>query len=93
MSEAGITDWKSEWYELRKQMECKEAKHHEEVNTLRRKITELESGCNLKEFVEKLIAKLNEEREEKITMPVRWTYVRAIEIVNELAEPYQKEIL
>lgn len=35
-------NWKAEWYELRNQMECKEAIHHEEINALKSKIAELE---------------------------------------------------
>ena len=35
-------NWESEWNELRNQMECKEAKHHEEVNVLKHRIAELE---------------------------------------------------
>jgi len=35
-------NWKAEWYELRNQMECKEAIHCEEINALKNKIAELE---------------------------------------------------
>ena len=39
-------------------------------------------------FIDELINRLEKEREEKITMPVRWTYCRAIEIIKQLAEEY-----
>lgn len=39
-------------------------------------------------FIDELIKRLKEEREEKITMPVRWAYARAIEIIKQLAKEY-----
>lgn len=42
MSEAVKIDWEAEWHELREQMECKEAKHREEVDALKCRIAELE---------------------------------------------------
>lgn len=39
-------------------------------------------------FVDELIKRLKEEREEKITQLARWCYARAIEIIKQLAKEY-----
>lgn len=45
----------------------------------------------MKEFIDKLIARLEEYQKKTLTASVRWAYKKAISIVNELAEEYKED--
>ena len=45
----------------------------------------------MKNFIEKLIEKLEEVRKNTLTASVRWAYDKAIKIVNQLAEEYNND--
>ena len=45
----------------------------------------------MKEFIDKLIERLEEEKNEAVASNVRWAYSKTISIVNELAEEYNND--